>query len=34
MRSEIIAKGSAAAAGSAGAGSPLNDHPASRLIRR
>ena len=34
MRPEITPKGSAAVGGSAGTGSPLYDHPASRLIRR
>ena len=34
MRSEITAKGSATAGGSAGTGSLLYDRPASRLIRR
>ena len=33
MRSGIT-KGAAAAGGSAGTGSPLYDHPTSRLIRR
>jgi hypothetical protein len=32
MRAEI-SNGAGAASGSAGAGSPLDDHPASRLIR-
>ena len=34
MRSEITTKSSTAVGGSAGTGSPLYDHPASRLIRR
>jgi hypothetical protein len=33
MRSETT-KGAAASGGSAATGSPLSDHPASRLIRR
>ncbi len=34
MRSEITTKAAAAVGGSAGTGSPLYDHPASRLTRR